>query len=148
MMNKNDRYETLFVEAQQDLSVTDPFGNRMMIWQGMQFKFSHYGLIEIGCGCNGQSKKTVTQYIINAYATCCEGQYLFNNSPGLGIIVNSLQFIETENVKYPPIITSMHDELAGTDVDLFTPPWQRKIPREGGVWYTDPWHSEKDGSQR
>ncbi len=80
-------------------------------------------------------------YLIDAYASCCEGEYLWpKDVGGHGIWVPGDLFIETDNIKLPPIINDFGTEFGGTDTDLFTPPWLRKVPREGGLWYEDPWN--------
>jgi len=139
---QNDKYNTLFVEAQKDFVTKDPFNNSFAIYQGMQFKYSFSQLMTVGC-CG--KMRQVTQYLINSFAHCNEGEYLWskNNLPAF-IIVDSDIFVETDNLKLPPVTASYFDETSGKDTDLFTPPWKRAIPREGNVWYIDPWQSQKD----
>jgi hypothetical protein len=142
---KNLRYNDVFVEAQRTLVTTDPRGKRYIIYQGMQFKFDSYEDVEVGCGCDGKPKENVRYYYIDALATCPEGEYLWTSPKGtrLQVAVTSHNFVETESLKYPPVVDTYENETSGKDTDLFTPPWKRSIPREGGVWYTDPWQSEK-----
>lgn len=137
----NTEYDRIFVEAQTNYVTTDPFGNTFTIWQGQQFKWYGREKVTTGCGSCG-TKKELYSYLIDAYAHCCEGEYLWpaESGKGKGIYVTSDVFIETENLKYPPIINDFITEQGGTDVDLFTPPWKRKVPREGGLWYKDPWN--------
>lgn len=142
---KNLRYNDVFAEAQKTYVTVDPKGNRYIIYQGMQFKFSSYEDIDVGCGCNGKPKETVRYFYIDSLATCPEGEYLWPTSNGgySQLTVTSKNFIETETLKYPAVTTTYENETSGKDTDLFTPPWKRSVPREGGVWYTDPWQSEK-----
>ena len=133
----NDDYLNEYVEAQTNLVTTDPYGNKFTIWQGQQFKYTGSEVVLQGC-CGAQKK--VTTYYINAYAHCCEGEYLWpDGDSGKTIQVYSDVFQETINLKLPPIITDYADEMSGKNTDMFTPPWQRSVPREGGVWYVDPW---------
>lgn len=141
---KNLKYNDVYVEAQKNYVTIDPRGNRYIIYQGMQFKFDSYEDIEVGCGCGGVPKELLRHYNINALATCGEEEYLWSlNGNNLMIVVTSKHFIETDSLKYPPVTRAFEDERSGKDVDLFTPPWKRSIPREGGLWYTDPWESQK-----
>lgn len=142
---KNLRYNDLYVEAQKNVVTKDPNGKRYIIYQGMQFKFDSYQDIDVGCGCDGKPKETVRYYYINALATCVEGEYLWPKGVGgfKMLAVTSKDFVETDSLKYPPVVSAYEDETSGKDTDLFTPPWQRSIPREGGPWYTDPWDSIK-----
>lgn len=144
-LTKNINYNYMFVEAQRNVVTVDPKGKRYIIYQGMQFKFDAYESVEVGCGCDGTAKKIVIYYYINALATCAEGEYLWASPKGtsLQITVTSENFIETESLKTPPIINDIGDEISGKDVDVHTPPWKRSIPREGGLWYTDPWHTNR-----
>lgn len=143
-LQKNLLYNDLFVEAQKNYVTVDPRGNRYIIYQGMQFKFDSFEDIEVGCGCDGKPKEVLRHYNIDALATCKEGEYLWSlNNHKLMIVVTSKHFIETDSLKYPPVKSAYEDETSGKDVDLFTPPWKRSIPREGGLWYTDPWESQK-----
>jgi hypothetical protein len=140
---KNLKYNDVYVEAQKNYVTLDPSGNRYIIYQGMQFKFDSYEDIEVGCGCGGVPKEVIRHFNINALATCNEGEYLWSTTGNLMIVVTSKHFIETDSLKYPPVKSAYEDETSGKDVDLFTPPWKRSIPREGGLWYTDPWESQK-----
>lgn len=143
MPTVNNKYNTLFVEAQQNFVTQDPYGNKFIIWQGQQFKFKLWDIVPDTCGQCGN--KTRYSYIIDAYAHCCEGEYLWpDGKSGRGIYVYSDVFVETESLKLPPILSDISDELSGKHTDLFTPPWLRKVPREGGVWFTDPWQSQRD----
>jgi hypothetical protein len=146
-LQKNLKYNDLYVEAQKNHVTVDPFGKRYIIYQGMQFKFDSYQDIEVGCGCGGVPKELLRNYNINALATCQEGQYLWQTPKGLNLmlVVSSKYFIETDSLKYPAVVNAYEDETSGKDTDLFTPPWKRSIPRTGGVWYTDPWESQKGG---
>jgi len=139
---QNDKYNTLFVEAQKDYVTKDPFGNSFTIYQGMQFKFSFYGTQVVGC-CG--KMKVQKNYLINAFAHCPEGEYLWpiSNTHKVIIVTDEI-FVETDTLKYPPVTASYFDETSGKDTDLFTPPWKRAIPREGNVWYIDPWQSQRD----
>ena len=139
----NTKYSTVFVEAQQTYVTQDPDGNKFTIFQGQQFKFKMWDIVPASCGQCGNKKRN--SYIIDAYAHCCDGEYLWPvGGSGRGIYVYSDVFIETDNLKLPPITTSYEDERSGKLTDLFTPPWERKIPREGGLWVTDPWYSRRD----
>jgi hypothetical protein len=143
-LQKNTRYNDSFVEAQSNVQVTDPKGYPYMIFTGMQFKYCFYEDVEEGCGCGGTAKEWVRYYLINAKAVCEPGEFLWPaGDAGQTIRVSGKFFVETDTLKYPPVDRHIEDELSGKDTDLFTPPWQRSIPRKGGVWYTDPWQSKK-----
>ena len=142
---KNLKYNDVFVEAQKNIVTVDPKGKRYIIYQGMQYKFDSYEDILVGCGCDGKPQKLVRYYYINALATCPEGEYLWtgNNGGNMMLTVTSDNFIETESLKYPAVTSAYEDETSGKDTDLFNPPWKRNIPRSGGLWYTDPWETQK-----
>ena len=144
-ITRNLKYNDVYVEAQKNYVTVDPYGKRYVIYQGMQFKFDSYEDIEVGCGCGGVPKEVLRHFNINALATCKEGEYLWPTPKGnnLMLVVTTKYFIETDSLKYPPVKSAYEDETSGKDVDLFTPPWKRSIPREGGLWYTDPWESQK-----
>jgi len=143
MPTLNTEYNTVFVEAQQNYVTTDPDGHKFIIWQGMQFKFHLWDIVPGQCSSCGSKKRTA--YLIDAFAHCCEGEYLWpSGKTGKAIYVYSDVFIETQNLKLPPITLDFADEKSGKRTDLFTPPWERAIPREGGVWFTDPWQSQRN----
>lgn len=141
----NTKYNIVFVEAQQTHQTVDPYGNPMWIYQGQQFKFRFWDLVETPlCGTCGTNKPRYAYYI-DAYAHCPEGEFLWPvGNTGKTIAVLSDFFIETENLKFPPIVNHAQDELSGSQTQQFLPPELRKIPREGGFWYEDPWWSKLD----
>lgn len=140
----NEEYNDVFLEAQTNYVTEDPYGERFNIWQGMQFRF--VGLKETESVCRGCGGKVsiVRTFIIDSFAVCPEGEYLWpNGETGLTIEVPGNTFIETRTLKYPPIVNDFPTELSGKDTDLFTHPKDRTIPREGGLWYVDPWLSNR-----
>jgi hypothetical protein len=145
-LKKNLKYNDLFLEAQKTVVTKDPYGKRYVIYQGMQFRFDSYEDLLVGCGCDGKPKTPLRYFYINALATCVEGTYLWPTRSGSGmqLAVTEENFIETESLKYPPVKGLFVDELSGKDTNLFTEPWKREIPRDGVLWYTDPWLSQRD----
>jgi hypothetical protein len=141
---QNLNYNNFFVEAQRNYVTKDPYGNEFIIYTGMQFKFPYYEDVEEGCSCNG-TKKSVRYYIVNAFATCGKDVFLWDSRGFVETIkIDGTYFVETDSIKFPPIVQAYEDETSGKDIDRFTPPWMRSIPREGGLWYTDPWQSKLD----
>lgn len=145
-MIENPDYDRVFIEAQRNYVATDPYGERFNIWQGMQFKFIGYVEKSLGCGSCGTKKKE-KMYIIDAWASCPPGEYIWQTSDGksgLTIEVPERFFIETDSYKYPPIINEFARESSGTDTEMFKRPKDRKIPRDGGLWYDDPWYTKRN----
>jgi len=99
-LQKNLKYNDLYVEAQKNYVTVDPFGKRYIIYQGMQFKFDSYEDVEVGCGCGGVPKEVLRNYNINAFATCKEGEYLWPTVKGsfLMLVVTSKNFVETDSL--------------------------------------------------
>jgi len=145
MPQVNPRYNNTYVECQQTHKTVDPYGNPMWLYQGQQFKYHYFDIVEAPlCNTCGTSKKRYV-YFIDAYAHCKEGEYIWpENNTGKTIAVFSDYFIETDSLKYPPIINHIQDELSGAHTEQFLPPEARSVPRKGGLWVEDPWWSKLD----
>jgi hypothetical protein len=142
IVNKN--YDYLYLEAQRNLVVTDPYGEIFNIWQGMQFRWIGVEENKTTCGSCGGKTTIERIYTINAWAICKEGEYIWPAGSSYKTVnVEGKYFIETDTLKYPPIINDFARESSGTDTDLFTHPKNRSVPREGGLWYDDPWHTKR-----
>jgi hypothetical protein len=136
----NEDYNYLYLEAQKNLVVEDPYGEPFNIWSGMQFRWIGVDENISECGTCGGKVTIEKVYTINAWAVCKEGEYLWPDGNSYKTIqVDGKFFIETDNLKYPPIINDFGTEISGVDVDRFTHPSYRTVPREGGLWYDDPW---------
>ena len=137
----NRQYHDVFAELQKTYVTLDPFGEKITFWQGQQFKF--LGTETIG-GCTSCGTTLLKVYVVDAYAHCEPDDFIWQqNNTGLSIQLPEELIVETRNLKLPPIKNDYVDETSGKDTDLFTPPHLRKIPREGGLWYDDPWHSNR-----
>lgn len=136
---ENDMYMDVLLEAQTNSVLEDPNGEKFYIWQGQQFKWPAKEIVVEGCGGCGTSKKK-TYYYIDSYAVCQEDETLWG---GQSLRVDGNTFIETTSKKYPPVKNDFADESSGKNTDLFTHPYYRSIPREGGLWYTDPWFTKR-----
>ena len=140
----NEQYNDYYAEAQQNYVTQDPYGNKFIIWQGQQFKFIGTEKESSSCRTCGGKPKVVTYFLINAYAVCPEGEFIWpDGSTGLTIRVPDTVFIETDNLKYPPIVNDIATELGGTDAEVFKHPVNRAIPRKEGSWYVDPWYTNR-----
>lgn len=143
-LKPNSLYHHRYVTSSVDQWLTDPFGEKFMVYQGQQFKYRAYQLVEDGC--SSCSKKTRWVYLIDSYAHCEEGTYLWpEGNTGKAIYVSSDLFEESENLIWPPVTEDFPTSVSGVHTEQFVPPHLREIPRKGGTWYIDPWHSEKDG---